>query len=339
MPFVESRNCFLLFLAGSFLQFSSSKIDHKENNLMHLPKYELVKDWPQLPASFPFSQVSAVAVDANQNILIFQRTGREWTDPFPDSPISSNTIFVLDNKTGKVLNSWGANLFIMPHSLTIDKENNIWITDVALNQVFKFNHKGELLFKLGVASVKGNDSTHFSMPTDVAVATDGTFYVSDGYGNSRIVKFSREGKWLLAWGKKGNGPGEFNLPHGISLDSHGNVFVADRENNRIQKFDPDGHFLKEWKNNQANALYALAIDKSDNIFAVDDTYIKDSLPNEDDIIQLDSQLNLITRFGRSDATADKDALFHDIEVDRSGNIYVANIFNNKVQKFKPVASE
>jgi peptidylamidoglycolate lyase len=304
---------------------------------MNLPKYELIKDWPQLPKNFPFSQVTAVGVDKDQNILIFQRTGREWSDPFPDAPISSDTIFVLDRETGNVLNSWGANLFIMPHSLTIDEEDNIWITDVALHQVFKFSYSGELLFSLGEAKVNGDDSTHFSLPTDVAVASDGSFYVSDGYGNSRIVKFSREGKWLFAWGKKGAGPGEFNIPHGVSLDSHGNVFVADRENNRIQKFDPDGKFLKEWKNNQADALYALAIDNSDNIFAVDDTYIKDSTPKEDDIIQLDSELNLITRFGRSAASGNKDSLFHDIEVDKSGNIYVANMFNHKVQKFKAVS--
>jgi len=188
-----------------------------------------------------------------------------------------------------------------------------------------------------MAKMSGNDSTHFSLPTDVAVAPDGSFYVSDGYGNSRIVKFSREGKWLFAWGKKGGGPGEFNLPHGISLDSHGNVFVADRENNRIQKFDPKGNFLKEWKNNQANALYALAIDKSDNVVAVDDTYIEDRLPNEDDIIHLDSDLNLVSRFGRSAVCGNKNSLFHDIELDKSGNIYVANMFNHRVQKFKPLS--
>ena len=304
---------------------------------MHLPKYELLKDWPKLSGPSPFSYVSAVGVDRDQNVLILQRTGREWTDPFPDAPISSDTIFVLDNHTGKILKSWGANLFIMPHSLTIDKENNIWITDVALHQVFKFSQSGELLLSLGEANVSGDDSTHFSLPTDVAVASDGSFYVSDGYGNSRIVKFSREGRRLFAWGKKGSVPGEFNLPHGVSLDSKGNVFVADRENNRIQKFDPNGLFLKEWKNNQANALYALAIDKSDNIFAVDDTYIADRLPNEDDIIHLDSELNTITRFGRSAASGNKNSLFHDIELDKSGNIYVANMFNHMVQKFKPVS--
>jgi peptidylamidoglycolate lyase len=269
---------------------------------------------------------------------MLQRTGREWGDSFPDSLISLNTIFLLDKETGKVLESWGANLFIMPHGLTVDEENNVWITDVALNQVFKFDHSGELLLKLGVAKIAGNDSAHFNLPTDVAISHDGSFYVSDGYGNSRVVKFSKEGKYLFEWGKKGTGQSEFNIPHGIALDSHGNVFVADRENNRIQEFDMNGKFLKEWKNNQAKVLYSLSIDKADHVFAVDDIYVKDSLPMGDDVIQLDPQLNLISRFGRSDLTGDTSALFHDIAVDKKSNIYVANFLGSKVEKFKPVSN-
>jgi peptidylamidoglycolate lyase len=248
--------------------------------------------------------------------------------------ISSNTIFLLDKETGKVLDSWGANLFIMPHGLTVDEENNVWVTDVGLNQVFKFNHNGELLLKIGVAKIAGNDSAHFDLPTDVAIARDGSFYVSDGYGNSRIAKFSKEGKYLFAWGKKGTGHSEFNIPHGISLNSHGNIFVADRENNRIQEFDMNGNFIKEWKNNQAKQLGSLSVDKTDNVFAVDDIYVKDSWG--DDIIQLDSGLNLISRFGRSNATVDTSALFHDIVVDKEGNIYVANILGHTVQKFRAI---
>ncbi len=320
------------------MECNSGENDYSKTSHKNIPKYELDNEWPQLPKTFPFSQVSAVGVDSSQNIFILQRTGREWLDTLPDSLISSNTIFLLDKETGKVLNSWGADLFIMPHGLTVDEKNNVWITDVALNEVFKFSHNGELLLKLGEAKIAGNDSAHFNLPTDVAIAHDGSFYVSDGYGNSRIIKFSKEGNYLFEWGKKGTGHGQFNIPHCISLDSHGNVFVADRENNRIQEFDMNGSFLKEWKNNQAKVLYSLAVDKTDNIFAVDEIYIKDSLPKGDDIIQLDSGLNLITRFGRSDSSGDTSALFHDIAVDKEGNIYVANILGHKVQKFKLVST-
>src|SRR5215831_573080 len=115
------------------------------------PKYVLVKDWLQLPKDFHRSQVSAIGVDTNQNVLFLQRTDRTWGDTLPDSLISSNTIFIVNKETGRVINGWGANVFIMPHGLTVDHQNNVWVTDVALNQVFKFNHNGELLMKLGIA--------------------------------------------------------------------------------------------------------------------------------------------------------------------------------------------
>jgi peptidylamidoglycolate lyase len=147
----------------------------------------------------------------------------------------------LDPNTGRILKEWGKNIFIMPHGLTIDKGDNIWVTDVGLQQVLKFNRNGDLLMRIGTAKVAGNDSTHFDQPTDVAIAADGSFYVSDGYGNSRVVKCSSEGHFLFAWGSKGHKPGEFDLPHGIELDSAGNVYIADRENKRIQVFDPNGN--------------------------------------------------------------------------------------------------
>lgn len=331
MTLIKLSNYILLLTALFLTECNSADTNSNKNASKQLSKYKLVKDWPQFPKTFRLSHVSAVDVDTNQNIFILQRTGREWTESFPDSLISLNTVFEIDKKTGTILNSWGAKLFVMPHGLTIDQENNVWITDVALNQVFKFDHNGNLLLKLGVAKIAGDDSLHFDKPTDVAITPNGPFYISDGYGNSRIIKFSKAGKYLLAWGKKGAAHGEFNIPHAITLDSHGNVFVADRENNRIQKFDSSGNFISEWRNNQANLLMTLSVDKTDNVFAVDNGY-----PKGDDVIQLDSSFNLVSRFGRSDLTADTSALFHDIAVDKERNIYVANIFGRKVQKFKYV---
>jgi sugar lactone lactonase YvrE len=303
-----------------------------------LPNYELVKDWPQLPNGYILSQVTGVGIDTSQNIFLIHRTGRQWTEPFPDSFISSNTILMLDRQSGKIMNSWGANLFIMPHGLTVDKDNNVWVTDVALHQIFKISYDGKLIMKLGEAKIPGNDSTHFSLPTDVAVAGDGSFYVSDGYGNSRVVKFSKEGKYLFEWGIKGAKPGEFNTPHGIDLDSYGNVFVADRENNRIQKFDARGKFLKEWKNNRAIQLYSLTVDKKSNdVFAIDYLTVNDSLIKGSDIMQFDSTLNVLTRFGRAGLYNGPICRYHDIAVDNDGNIYVGDILGNRIQKFKKVS--
>ena len=191
----------LVFLS-SILFFNCSNKSSREKKQTEniVTKYELVKDWPSLPEGYLLGQVTGVDVDTNQNLVLFHRAWRRWrilNETFPDTPISTNTILVLDGKTGKPLKSWGANLFIMTHGLTVDNENNVWITDVGLQQVLKFTQDGKLLMQLGEARVAGNDSTHFNYPTDVAVRPDGSFYVSDGYRNSRVIKFSKEGKYFV----------------------------------------------------------------------------------------------------------------------------------------------
>jgi peptidylamidoglycolate lyase len=296
--------------------------------------YELVKDWPQLLPGYHIGQPTGIGIDTNGHIFVFHRAGRLWKEPFPDSTISSPTILELDNETGKVLNSWGGGLFIMPHGLTVDKNNNIWVTDVGLQQVFKFSHDGKLLMKWGVPKVAGNDSLHFNLPTDIAISDDGSFYVSDGYGNSRVVKFSAAGKYLFAWGKFGNKPGEFNIPHAITLDDKGNVYVADRENNRIQVFDSNGNYIKELMNNEKVAeIPSLALDKDQNLYAVDYDF-KDTVVNGSTIFRYDSTGNIFIKF--SDVGTNKRSLswFHDIAVDKEGSIYVGDIRNKRVLKFK-----
>ena len=187
-----------------------------------------------MPPGWKFGRVSAVATGDGGEVYVFQR-GKK-ADP----------IIVFD-RSGRYLRSWGRGMFGNPHAIRVDREQNIWITDNGDHQVMKFNRNGELLLKLGEKGVAGESASTFNKPTDIAWAPNGAFYVSDGYGNSRIVKYSKEGKHLLSWGKKGSGPGEFNLPHSVAVDSKGQVYVADRENNRIQIFDGDGKFLREWK--------------------------------------------------------------------------------------------
>jgi peptidylamidoglycolate lyase len=140
------------FLLGTAAMYGCSSqpatVDTKDEEIL----YELVKDWPQLSPGYVLSQPTGLGIDSRGHIFVFHRTGRKWVIPFPDSLISLNTILELDNATGKILNSWGANLFIMPHGLTVDKDDNIWVTDVALHQVFKFNRDGQMLMTLGVAN-------------------------------------------------------------------------------------------------------------------------------------------------------------------------------------------
>ena len=169
----------------------------------HSPKktsYTWINTWPETPAGYIMGNATGLGIDPNQNIVVFHRGTRGWREPMFTNKICENTISVFDSNTGKLLKSWGSDLFIMPHGLEIDNEGNVWVTDVGLHQVFKFNADGELLMTLGEAQRTGNDTKHFNLPTDIAVAPDGTFYVSDGYGNSRIVKFSAQGEYLFEWG-------------------------------------------------------------------------------------------------------------------------------------------
>lgn len=293
-----------------------------------------------MPKGMVLSQVTGIGIDGSQNILLIHRAGRKWTDPFPDSLISLNTILTFDHESGKMIKAWGANHFIMPHGLTVDRENNVWVTDVGLQQVFKFSHDGKLLLRLGAAKEAGNDSSHFNLPTDVAVASDGSFYVSDGYGNSRVIKFSKEGKYLFEWGSKGSKPGQFNTPHGIDVDAQGNVYVADRENNRLQKFDANGKFISSWNNNKADQLYSLAVSKTNNnVFAIDYLTFLSFVVKGSDILRLDSTLHLVTRFGRTASYDGPTCRYHDIAIDNEESIYVGDILGNRIQKFRKVLSK
>ncbi len=186
-----------------------------------------------LPAGWSFGRVSAVAVDEKGEVYVFHRGAH--ADP----------IVVFDAK-GKFLRSWGGDQFGNEPGLRVGPEGNIWTVDNGYHRVQKCTPEGEILLTLGIKGQAGTDEKTFNRPTDIAFAPNGDFYVSDGYGNSRVVKFSQEGKYLLAWGSKGTGPGEFNTVHNIQVDSTGTVYVSDRENNRIQIFDGDGKLLRMW---------------------------------------------------------------------------------------------
>lgn len=311
----------------------------KGKGLDIVTKYELVENWPDLPKDLTLGNPTGISIDTSQNIVVFHRADRKWPlfGTMPDSPIKSKTVLIINKDNGKLINSWGGNLFIMPHGLKVDAENNIWVTDVGLHQVFKFSYDGKLLLKLGQAKVAGNDSVHFNKPTDIAIAEDGSFYVSDGYGNSRVVKFSATGEYLLEWGRKGDKEGEFNIPHGITIDRNGNVYVADRENDRIQIFDPAGKFIKQFTDNSFGTICAVSFDNSKTkLFAVDDfTFLKIKHRGSDAFI-FDTSGKVQTRFGRSGFYEGKTSWYHDLTVDKDEHIYIGDILGNTIQKFRRV---
>lgn len=332
------QNSILYFLLVLFLLgCKNSEKRETEKEVKNNDSYVLENDWPKLPDNFILGSPTGLGLDTNGNIIAFHRSGRTWdTDIITDlSLIGENTISTIDAKTGEILKSWGKNLFIMPHGLEVDKEDNIWVTDCGLHQVFKFDSYGNLLMTLGEAKVSGNDSEHFNLPTDIAVTADGSFYVSDGYGNSRVIKFSKDGRYLFEWGKFGNNQGEFNIPHGIDLDNKGNVYVADRENNRIQKFDAKGNFIAVWQNRITEQLYSVTIDnKNNHLFGIDYMTVNDTIVKGSDIFRFDLDTNLQMQFGRTGFYDGPISRYHDIQIDNNGSIYVGDILGNRIQKFK-----
>lgn len=288
-------------------------------------RYEVVSGWPALPAGHALGLCAGVGVDSHDNVFVFHRNERAWSTPFPEEPIAKPTVSVLDGMSGKLLASWGAGEFIMPHGLTVDREDNVWLTDVGRHQVFKFTHDGKLLLTLGERGRPGADHAHFNLPTDVAVMPDGSFYVSDGYRNTRVMKFDAMGRYEFEWGGKGAEPGKFNLPHGIAIDARGRVFVCDRSNARLQVFDPLGKFIAEWKGPQIGRAYGVSVAADGHIFTIDGDGAK--------AVKLDSTGKVVSTFGTPGTEPGQFQLGHDIAVARDGSVYVAEGKGRRVQKF------
>ena len=297
------------------------------------PQHEVVLDWPQLPEDHVLGLCAGVGVDAQNRVFVFHRSGRSWTNPFPKETISQPTVSVFEGGSGELLSSWGANRFIMPHGLTVDHEGNLWLTDVGLHQVFKCTPEGKVLLTLGEAGVPGNDHTHFNLPTDVAVLRDGSFFVSDGYKNTRVMKFTADGKFEFAWGAKGKGPGEFNLPHGIALDTQGRVIVCDRENERLQVFDARGGFLHEWKGPHIGKPYGVETGANGHLFIIDGGSPSLKLSERGKAVELDATGHVIDTFGSQGDAPGQFQLGHDIAIGPDGAVYVAEGTGKRVQKF------
>jgi len=206
--------------------------------------YQAMLHWEQLPAGWTFVEVVGVATDSNDRVYVFNR--------------GKHPVIVFDHE-GKFLTSWGEGLFTRAHGIFTGSDDTIYCTDDSGHTVQKFSSDGRLLLTLGTQGVASNTGVAnsdyrtmrqagppFNLPTNLALSPEGEMYVTDGYGNARVHKFSPDGRLLLSWGEPGSGPGQFHLPHGLAVSSNGTVYVADRENSRIQIFSPSGEFLDQW---------------------------------------------------------------------------------------------
>jgi streptogramin lyase len=290
-------------------------------------QYHQVKSWVPVPAKAGAEwEMNGIATNARGARLYASRR-------------SEPPLLEIDPVSGKIVKTWGEGMLVWPHSIYVDREGFVWAADgtigsapeLKLNkpleaairagrgqQVLKFTPDGQLVMALGTKGVAGNGPSAFNAPTGVVVASNGDIFVTDGHGgdtNARVVKFSKDGKFIKAWGKKGSGPGEFNTPHAIAMDSQGRIFVADRSNSRIQIFDQDGRFLAEWK--QFGAPSGIAVMPDDTMFVTSSKKI--TIGNAKD--------------GTVTGVIDDDIDAEGITADGNGHVYGSEVFKRTLKKF------
>ena len=195
--------------------------------------YRLVPNWLQVPDGWTLGQVGGVEANSQNQIFVYQR-GQE-----------APPVLCFDND-GNFIFAWDHLEFGRPHMVLCDKEDNVWLIDDGGHIIYKLSKDGAVLFTLGIKGELGKDDIRFNQPTDLTFGPQGEMYVSDGYGNKRIAKFDARGTFIKQWGSEGTHPGQFALPHAIGSDKEGLIYVADRENWRVQIFNADGIFLKQW---------------------------------------------------------------------------------------------
>jgi DNA-binding beta-propeller fold protein YncE len=299
---------------------------------MKASAYAPIAEWEQLPADYTHPDVAAVALNSKGRVYLFCRA---------EHPV------LIYERDGRFVGSWGEGIFSMrTHGITIAPDDSVWCTDDAGHSVRKFTQDGKLILTLGENAGKPSDTGYngsnlttvaragppFNRPTNLAVAPNGDLYVSDGYGNACVHRFSSSGKLLSSWGEPGTGSGQFMLPHGIAVDATGSVFVCDRESDRIQVFTAEGRFIREITEVQRPTQIVLA----HGLMYVSELgwragqrsfrhgQIERDLPGRVSI--LDSNGAVVTRLGGPDPCAPGSFCApHGLAVDANGDLYVAEV--------------
>jgi len=238
---------FLIFTATGSLCLA------QQNTLLQdIPnRYTTFENVVTMPQGRVMGSGNAVDVDSQGNIWVFERCGANTCTGSDLDPI------LKFNSQGELLASFGAGLFVFPHGIIVDEDDNIWVVDAGVedgvkgNQIFKFNQQGEILLELGQPGIRGDGPNLFNEPSDLAIGPNGDLYIADGHinpeSNRRIVHLTAEGEFIEAWGSKGSGPLQFECPHSLAVDSQGRIYVGDRTNNRLQVLSPDGKLLAIWE--------------------------------------------------------------------------------------------
>ena len=274
-------------------------------------QYTVQEDWWTLPEGWEFGWIPAVAVDSQDRVYVYSR--------------SEHPMVVFD-RDGNFIDAWGDDILKDAHGIFIDADDNIYCTERDTHVMRKFSTNGELLMTLGTPDKPGAEGEPFNKPTDFALGPDGEMYISDGYGNARVHKYSPDGELIKSWGQPGTGPGEFDLPHCVRVDPRNRLMVADRENNRIQFFTLDGEYIEEWGDLlQPDTIY---IDEDDLVYIAE-------LGQRISIMTLDGEV--ISQWGSergSTVPGEFLACPHGIWLDSQGDIYVGEVqADARLQKF------
>jgi outer membrane protein assembly factor BamB len=273
-------------------------------------EYRVVRGWPQ--AGCP--QVQCRGIDGDHRGRIYV-AGNE-----------QHPVLMLD-AAGKYLGDWGRGVLAAPHGVRVQGKT-VWVTDVKTHQVHQFTRKGELICSFGRKGEAGDAPDQFDRPTDFAFGPDGAVYISDGYGNTRVVCLKPNGEVRKIWGEKGDGPGQFDLVHAIAIDRQGLVYVGDRNNSRIQIFDLDGNFKGQWKHvGKPYGLYACQ----------DGTLIVCGLESDSEkfrVLKLASDGEVLAEFGETGDGPGQFLMAHSVYADQDGGVFVADGTANRVQKFQ-----
>ena len=280
-------------------------------------RYEVVENWGKLPPGLRYSEVAAVGVDSKDNVYVFAR--------------GQNPMIVFD-RAGNFLRTWGQGLFSRAHGLHVGADDTLYCTDDGDHTVRHMTTEGKLLMEIGIPGKPAEymSGEPFHRCTHTALSPSGDIYVSDGYGNARVHKYSPDGKLLFSWGEPGTNPGEFNIVHNICCDDDGWVYVADRENHRIQVFNGQGKYETQWNN--MHRPCGLCMTRGKNAIA----YIGESGPSMSVNVNspgIGPRVSLWTLEGKriaqvGDATRTKPSQFtspHGVAVDSRGDIYVGEV--------------
>lgn len=300
------------FLALSGLAGSSLMLPPSLFAGLNQAKYRVVESWPE--AGCPRVQCRGIDADAQ---------GKIYVAGDAEYPV------MIWNRDGKYLGAWGHDVLATPHGVRVQGET-VWVTDVQTHMVHQFSLKGKLVRSFGKKGEPGDGPDQFDRPTDFAFGPDGAIYISDGYGNTRVVCLAPDGTLRKIWGSKGDGPGQFNLVHAIAIDGSGRVLVGDRNNSRIQIFDLAGNYKTQW--NHVGKPYGLYACHDGSLFvcglAADGTTFR--------VLHLGSDGKVLSEFGDTGEGPGQFQMAHSILADGTGNVFVADGKANRVQKFTRV---